>query len=260
MFEVELIHNAPVVFGFAPAAAPLIAKAAPFIASGISGGLSWLFNRKKKKPLATGQTPGINPNATTPNAAGASVPGVSIAGLSPQEIAMLGLSAAGGALSNRPQTSMQVTTPVESPEYAGIGAALRQMLQQRLTNPASLPDAYETQGIKNINDTYGSIAQGLQNSLTSRGLAGSPMAGNADAQLALRRGGDIVNFQNSLPLIERDFKNQDIAQAMQLYNAGRGSSSTARSSGNALGGAFSDTATALGYLLRQRQLKAAGVV
>lgn len=232
----------------------IVSAIVPSIATGL---------QQQRNPL---QTPGINPNAKTPQAGApasgspgapspASPGGFNIGGLSAEELAILGLSAAGGALSNRPQTSTQVTTPVESPEYAGLGAALRQTVQSRLNQP--LPPAYETNGIKTINDTYGSIAQGLHNQLTSRGLSSSPVAGNADTNLALRRGGDIVNFQNNLPLVQNDLQNQNIAQAMQLYNSGRGTSSTGRTSGNVVGGAFSDTATALGYLMRQRQLKAA---
>lgn len=171
-------------------------------------------------------------------------------GLTAADWAQLGLTAAGGVLSNRAQTSTQVTTPTESPAFVGLGEALRQTVQSRLNQP--LPPAYETNGIKTINDTYGSIAQGLHNQLTTRGLSSSPVAGNADTNLALRRGGDIVNFQNNLPLVQNDLQNQNIGQAMQLYNAGRGSTSTSTTPGNVLGGGFKSVAQMMAYLHGQQ--------
>lgn len=182
--------------------------------------------------------------------------------------AMLGVSALSGFLGNKKGSRTQeqksssqfsnTTTPVENPAYAGVFDALNKNILGRLGAPSALPAGYQERGISGINQTYENIRKSIQNSLTSRGLGGSPVAGNALANLDLARGGDIVDFTTGLPEKERDYQTQDFAQALQLFGQrpiGQTQTGTSSSTGNivfpgnAAAGALGDTGSMLGLLM-----------
>lgn len=165
----------------------------------------------------------------------------------------LGASALGGFFGSKSkQAQTSTTTPTLDPAYGPLQSLILQNVTKRLSSPTGLPEGYEAGGIKNINNVYDLVNQNLQNSLTSRGLARSPVAGVADEALQTRRAGDIGTFQTSLPLVARNLQDQDLGFATSLLGYGRGSTTTgtgAVSAGGGIGGASTNLAGLLGYLL-----------
>lgn len=185
---------------------------------------------------------------------------------------MAGGSALGSWLSNRKSnkakttttsTTSGSTTPTLAPEYKGIQSALVPMIQNKLANPYKLPAGFEQAGIRDINKTYDLAGQSLSNNMTARGLGRSAIAGAGENALADGRASEIVQYQGTLPLIQRGFQSEDIGQAMALMNMGRGSSTTgtgtstsdsATGEGSALGSGISSLVRMLGYLRGQGML------
>jgi len=175
-------------------------------------------------------------------------------------IASLIASGAGGALANRKsaRTSTEdfTRTPVESPAFSPIRDLLLKTAQSRLSSPSALPPSFESMGISNINNTSNLIRQSLENRLTGQGLGGSPIAGNAEAMAEQNRGGNIIDFQNSLPLINRQLQDQDFSRALQLYSQqpmGVSGTGTQVGAGSPLAGAFGGIGSMLGLLMGQGQ-------
>lgn len=138
------------------------------------------------------------------------------------------------------QTSTQTTTsantatsaPTVTPEYSPLQKMLIDRATASLQRPAALPRGYEEQGIRGINRTYDLAEQSLGNNLTARGLGGSPIAGAAEGRLSGGRASDIVQFQGTLPLLERQMQQEDLASAMNMLNFGIGRSTTGSNTGS----------------------------
>lgn len=154
-------------------------------------------------------------------------------------------------------TSTSSSTPTMAPEYQGIQQQLIPMIQNRLANPYKLPPGFEQAGIRNINKTYDLAGQGLANNMTARGLGRSAIAGAGENALASGRASEIVQYQGTLPLIQRQFQQEDIGQAMNLMNMGRGVSNTGTQTGTSesqvgggspLGAGLSGLAQALAFM------------
>jgi hypothetical protein len=129
------------------------------------------------------------------------------------------------------QQQKSTATPVEMPEYTGLRDQLIKMAMDKLTAPVPIA-GYEATGVGNINKAYDLTRQTRENALTSRGLADSPIAGNADIMSENARAGEVANFQNQLPLLQRDLANQDWTQALQLFTSRpMGQTSTGTASG-----------------------------
>lgn len=162
-------------------------------------------------------------------------------------------------------TGTSTTTPTLNPAFEPIQNMLLPAVTRRLSSPTALPAGYETEGIARINRTHDLVKMGLENDLTSRGLATSPVAGSVMENFSRGRAGDITSFQNMLPEIERDRQNEDFNLAMQVLGMGRGSTSTStgtntntgtttgtgtqQPSGGGLGGGLEGFADILGFLL-----------
>lgn len=168
-------------------------------------------------------------------------------------IAMVAASAVSGALAKKgSQSQTSSTTPTVAPQFQGLQDLLVKHATDRLTQGSALPAGYETGGIRNINNTFSQIAQSQGNNLTARGLANSPVAGMVDAKRDLARGGQIAQFQEQLPLVQRDMQNQDFSMANTLLNHGYGSTSQGTSTvsqGGGLGGSLSSIGSMLGFLM-----------
>lgn len=164
---------------------------------------------------------------------------------------MSGVSAIGGALSNRKKTQTSTTTPTLDPAFGPLQTMMIDRATKRLQQPSALPAGYSASGVKTINDTFDVGKQSLENVLTARGLGTSPVAGSAMAQHETGRIGEVAGFRRNLPMVEREFQNQDFEQVMRLLGQGRGLSSTAATGGNMIGGGISDMATMLGFLYGQ---------
>lgn len=169
--------------------------------------------------------------------------------------ALLGAGAGiAGALSNtqgaRTGQQTNTTMPVENPAYASLGELLRSRAMQRLNSSMDM-SGYEANGIRDINSTFSPISTSVNNSLTSRGLATSPVAGAADATLGAARGSSIAQYLATLPQIQRQMQNEDFSAAAGLYSAApRGStqSGTVINPGSAVGSGIGSAAELLAYL------------
>lgn len=166
-----------------------------------------------------------------------------------------GLASFIGGLFGHDSSTTSSTTPTLAPQYSPLEQLVLGRITARLQNPTGLPAGYATGGIRQINSTYDAIGQTLNNRLSARGLASSPVAGAAETKLQTSRGGDIGTFRANLPLVERQMQNEDLNAAAGILSQGRGSTTTGTSTtGGGAAGGFSDLATYIGYLYGTGQL------
>jgi hypothetical protein len=148
-------------------------------------------------------------------------------------------SVAGAALSKSPSTNTArsekaTSTPVEDPAWGGLRNQLISMAMAKLKGEPTDLGGYAANGITNINNASDAATMARNNALAARGLSASPIAGNADIISQDARGSDIAQFQNTLPMVARDFANQDWTQALNLFNnRPKGASTTGSSTGSA---------------------------
>jgi hypothetical protein len=165
-------------------------------------------------------------------------------------IAVSAASAYAGSRASKSK-STSTSTPTLSPQFKPLQDLLLQQAMSRLQNPTSL-QGYESQGLSGINKTFGLGDMALQARLRARGLGRSNIAGAADARLEGDRLGQISQFQNGLPLLQRDLQNQDLQFGQGLLGMGRGTTTTGTaSSGGGAKGGLEDLASILGYFMGQ---------
>lgn len=169
-------------------------------------------------------------------------------------IAMAIGSAISSYLANRKKT--QTTMPSVSKELQPLQNQLIQMAMERINSPTALPKGYETGQIGNINTAFDLIGQSQANNLTARGLGTSPVAGAVDAARENNRAGQIVKMQQTLPLLEKQLRDSDLAWAQSLLGLGAGQTTT--TSGNALGSAASSLMDILAFYYGQGMLGGGG--
>lgn len=140
-----------------------------------------------------------------------------LAKILPPAIGAIG-SILGSRKSARTGTSgySQTTTSGVDPQYSPLQAKLIEMVMARIGSPSALPAGYAAGGIGSINRVSNLLRQRRENDLTSRGLAGSPVAASADATAETGRGASLAEFLNSLPLVERDMRNEDLTFAQRV--------------------------------------------
>lgn len=172
-------------------------------------------------------------------------------------LALSGASFLGGLLSNRPKTSNSsynnTTTQSLAPGASGLNDQLLEMIRGRLSAPSALPTGYQERGIQDINRVFALTDQNRNANLTARGLSTSPVAA-IDSNSA--RAGEISRFNTSLPLVDRDLRNQDMDFASRLFalqprtttSSGTG---TQTQPGNMLGGGLDSLGSMLGLLMGQ---------
>lgn len=127
------------------------------------------------------------------------------------------------------QTQNTDTTGSTTPTFGAGGdlnSVVLNMIKKRLSGSGPDMAGYGASGIGNINHTFDLVKQSQANNLTARGLGTSPIAGAVDANRETARGGQIAQFQNSLPLIQREFQNQDFGLAGNALGLNRGATTT----------------------------------
>lgn len=165
-------------------------------------------------------------------------------------LALSGASFLGG-LFGKGGKQTTTTMPQLDPAYSGLQSALLPLITRRLQNPTALPAGYGEARTAEINSGYRPAQQALNNRLAARGLSQSPIAGAGDATLEAQRFGDIARMKQSLPLIERQFQQEDLASALELLQLGRGTKSETTGGGSRIGGGISGLASMLGFLFGQ---------
>jgi hypothetical protein len=161
-----------------------------------------------------------------------------------------GVSAGGGYLAARQMSSQ---TPTQTPQGGALQSQVLGMIQQRLRTDPNLT-GYEGTGVSNIAQAYRASKASTDNSLTARGLAGSPVAAAADVTRGTAEASDTANFRNSVPLLARQLQSGDLSQAGSVLGLTRGSQ-TDISYGGGPAGAATGLAGYLGYLSRQGAFK-----
>jgi hypothetical protein len=154
-------------------------------------------------------------------------------------------------------TSSSTITPVGDPRYTELGDTMIQQVLTQLQQGSQLPAGYESLGINNINDVYRLTQQKNENDLTRRGLSTSPVSGVVSSNTNMGRAGQISDFENALPLIERQMQQENLNSALNVYNTQRyGQTQTGTSSqtgtttnpGSAAAGGLGSLGTMLAYL------------
>ncbi len=178
-----------------------LAKVGGIAAAPFTGGLS----------IPIGQAVGGAIDRTAGTIAGNNTgPGLNFAGgLGGNLGAVIGAGA--GALGNvLGQTAGARTQSTAIPgQYQTLADLLRGRAEDRLRQSADI-SGYKSQGLQDINSAFQNIGQSVNNNLTARGLATSPVAGAVTANLNAARGAGLAQFMNSLPLLQRQLQAQDI--------------------------------------------------
>lgn len=153
-----------------------------------------------------------------------------------------------GGLFGHKSNQTQTTTPTMDPAFQGLQGQILGLIQNRLSNN-SLPAGYEGQGIRGINSTFDAIKASQNNNLTARGLGTSPVAAAGQNAIDTARGSQVAQFEENLPLLQRELQTQDLGMAGNLLSLGRGATTTGNATtGGGIGGGFTDLGSMLGYL------------
>lgn len=178
--------------------------------------------------------------------------------LIPAGLSALGLIG-GGAKSESNQT--QTTTNQLDPAYGPLQSLLLKQTMARLNQPQAMSQSQIASGVGAINDTYRTAQQGIQNRAASMGQSGGAgelyALGNAD----MARAGDIGQYRAvTVPGIERDWSNQDLALGQGILGQGRYSTTTTGTStqGGGVAGALGGLGGMLGFLYGQKGLPGMG--
>lgn len=168
------------------------------------------------------------------------------------DAALLGASALGGLFGNRSKKQTSTTSTTLSPEAAGLSPMIADLIKKRLSSSADL-SGYKAQGLQTINSNFNGARTGLNAELTARGLSDSPAAVSPIANLQGQRANSMSQLVNSIPMLQRQLQGDDINTANQFTVAQpRTTTTTGTTPGNMAGGAFSDVASMMGYLMGQQ--------
>lgn len=160
-----------------------------------------------------------------------------------------GLGALGFLGGSQKNKTTQTTTNTLDPAYSGLQNALIQQAMSRLNQPQAMSQSQIASGVGKINDTYQIIGQGIGNRAAAQGVSGGAGEMYAMNNLDQARGGDIGQYRAvTVPGIERDWRNQDLASALGVLGTGRYGSQTTQSGGGGLGGGLSGLGGMLGFM------------
>ncbi len=156
------------------------------------------------------------------------------------------IGAIGGALSNTEGARTSTSTPTITPGYQSLAQLLQKRAMDRLNSSTDM-SGFTSNGLENIGQSFRNANVTTNANLTARGLGTSPVAGAVIARSNIARAGANAGFMNTVPLIQRDFQNQDMADALsQVTQLGRGTTGVAP--GSPVAGGFSSAAELLAYL------------
>ncbi len=167
-----------------------------------------------------------------------------------------GLSAAGGAMANSEGARTGTAAPTIAPGYQSLADLLKARAMARL-NMGTDMGGFKAAGVNNINGAFSNAAVGTNAGLEARGLATSPVAAAVAGHANTARAASIAEFLNSVPLIQRQLQNEDMANATsQVRNFGVGQRTVAP--GSAVAGGLDSAAKMLAFLRGSGVLGAGG--
>ena len=157
------------------------------------------------------------------------------------------------------QQATSTAMPVEPQQYSGLFSKIMEMIMGRMGSSADL-SGYAAGGVQDINKTFDAAQGSLENSLTSRGLSASPIAGQSDIQREIARAGQIGQFRAGLPMLQRQLQGQDLGTAMQFFGQRPlGQTTTSSASGSQQSSIFDQMAKVLGSFMGQGLFKGGGL-
>ncbi len=128
------------------------------------------------------------------------------------------------------------SAPTLDSQQLGLRNNLIQAAMQQLTG--ALPDTnrIQSQMLQNTNTGYDAAQQALRQTLASRGLTYSPMAGSAESGLNTQRIGAGIGVMNQMPLLREQLLQQRLNNALNIFRSQPfGQSGTSTSVGNTTG-------------------------
>lgn len=186
----------------------------------------------------------------------------------PISLALLGASALGGIFGNKKKTQEQFsqgntyTETGSQPDYDPKNLIFRdRLINETLGDLESNSDlsGYTASGLSQINTASNQRQQALKNALASRGQSYSPVSVTAPFAVESARYGDSANFLNSIPLLQRQLRQQSLQTALDYQSrlpvGQRGTQAqsqmqkgTGSQSGNPIAGGLGGFADTLGFL------------
>lgn len=135
-------------------------------------------------------------------------------------------SGSSSSTSQQSGSTSGTSMPMFDPRFAPLLNSLLGRTQAQLNRGTSLPAGFATDLAENVNASFGGARTNLENSLTARGLASSPVAGTALQGLEVSRGGALADALNQIPLLERQFGQEDVNNALRILGLGQGTTTT----------------------------------
>jgi hypothetical protein len=154
------------------------------------------------------------------------------------------------------QSGTSTTTPTLSPEAM---KQLQDMLNQskiRMNRGSYLPEGFSTNAVEGINNSFSGAKTSLNADLTARGLGTSPAATSSLQGLEQARGAQIGDLLSTkIPMLERQFQQEDQNNMLNLLNMFKGSTTTTTGSGTGTSTPASNPSDGLGTLLGQMYMQ-----
>jgi hypothetical protein len=165
----------------------------------------------------------------------------------------VGLSAAGGALGNRKETTTQTQNTNLTPEQQLL---LKQLMEQQAKLSAGTDlTGYEAGQVSDINKTRALQLQNVQENAALRGITGDAL-GNAENSVDSQRYGDIVKLHQQIPMLQNQLETNALQTGQSLFTATpKNVVGTGTTPNNAVGGGLSNAAATLAYFLGQGAFK-----
>jgi len=162
---------------------------------------------------------------------------------------LAGSSVAGGYLAGRSKKQTTTQRTEYTPEQISIQKMLGPLVQSRLENPSADLAPARLSATRNINKTYGSINDRMEQALTQRGFGrGGKLALNTRT-IEMGRAGELSDLEAKLAMYQQDYQQQGLQNAMGFAfgsPSGATSTTTGPSTGAAAGiGGGVETATLL---------------
>jgi len=140
---------------------------------------------------------------------------------------MAGASVVSGALAGRSKKQTTTQKTEYTPEQLAIQKILGPLVQSRLENPSADLAPARTSATRNINKTYGSINDRMEQALTQRGFGrGGKLALNTRT-IEMGRAGDLSDLEAKLAMYQQDYEQQGFQNAMGFaFGSPSGATST----------------------------------
>ncbi len=177
-------------------------------------------------------------------------------------LAISGLSALAGGLSNRSQQTQQQQTSTSTPNLDPQDLNFRNQIMSQYLNQLSQGvnlGGYQASGIDDINRNRELQGQQTRENLASRGING-PAFNFALNNINNQRYGDLTRFQQGIPLLQHQLQSDILRNAGGFFSSiPYGQTQTGKGTqtypGNIAGGALGNLSSVLAYFLGQGAFK-----